>query len=365
MKTDLKSFDISKILIKLLIVIGIGISANMIFSLYTSDKTVLKSLMNFSVDYFLLAVLLTIIPWFTHTLRLQIWSNFLDNPLSFKDGMKIAIGTDLGSAISSPTVGSTGVKIAMLIQKGFNPATSTSISILGNLESDLFAFVTVPIALSIASSWDLPVIKVLLDKMSHLGTVLVWVSLFTGFIITALVILKKKFNIVIFKKSIKDFKWLSKIIQYLKNYWADFKGVYYLIGDKGKSLFLLSFILTGIQLICRYSIFSALLYSIGIKANIFQCYALQWCVFTLMSFTPTPGASGGAEAAFYFIFKSFFNDKTIGLVTLGWRFLTFYFLLLLGTVIFILLNTPTGFFAKLLKRPLIPEVRMSIDETRI
>jgi len=50
---------------------------------------------------------------------------------------------------------------------------------------------------------------------------------------------------------------------------------------------------------------------------------------------PTPGATGGAEASFYMIYYYLLPHKSIGLIIAGWRFLTFYFLLGLGTILFI------------------------------
>jgi len=48
---------------------------------------------------------------------------------------------------------------------------------------------------------------------------------------------------------------------------------------------------------------------------------------------PTPGATGGAEGAFLILFGALLPDKAIGTVLLGWRFLDFYFLGILGLII--------------------------------
>jgi uncharacterized membrane protein YbhN (UPF0104 family) len=63
---------------------------------------------------------------------------------------------------------------------------------------------------------------------------------------------------------------------------------------------------------------------------------LQVFVFALMTLVPTPGAAGGAEVMFSLIYRAFLPAGTIGLVTAGWRFLTFYFLLLLAAALSLL-----------------------------
>ena len=154
---------------------------------------------------------------------------------------------------------------------------------------------------------------------------------------------------------------LLKIKQHMQNFWTDFKSVYFLIVKNGKSRFLLSMILTSVQWVCRYSVISALLASMDIAVDPVQSFVLQWFVFTLMNFIPTPGATAGAEASFYFIYESLLPGDIIGLVTTGWRFLTFYFLLIVGSVLLILLNMPANIFKKLFKRPSVQPVGISFD----
>jgi uncharacterized membrane protein YbhN (UPF0104 family) len=74
----------------------------------------------------------------------------------------------------------------------------------------------------------------------------------------------------------------------------------------------------------------------GIPVRPILFMVLQVFVFALMTLVPTPGAAGGAEVMFSLMYSSFLPAGTIGLVTAGWRFLTFYFLLLLAAVLSLL-----------------------------
>ena len=67
-------------------------------------------------------------------------------------------------------------------------------------------------------------------------------------------------------------------------------------------------------------------------------WLLQWVVFTVASFIPTPGAAGGAEAAFFLVYSPFVPSEVLGLATAGWRFLTFYLLLGLASILYLLIG---------------------------
>jgi hypothetical protein len=119
---------------------------------------------------------------------------------------------------------------------------------------------------------------------------------------------------------------------------SDISGVYQLIGKKGKRLFVLSLLLTAIHWISRYSVLIVLLYGLGFNIHPVKIFFLQWVILVLMLFVPTPGATGGAEASFYFIFRNIIPDSTIGFIMPAWRFLTYYATLGLGTILFSILN---------------------------
>jgi hypothetical protein len=73
-------------------------------------------------------------------------------------------------------------------------------------------------------------------------------------------------------------------------------------------------------------------------------------VFTALNFVPTPGASGGAEAAFVLVYSALLPEAVIGIATSGWRFLTFYLQLGLGSVVFTAMNVADARRAALQRR---------------
>ena len=92
----------------------------------------------------------------------------------------------------------------------------------------------------------------------------------------------------------------------------------------------------------RYVIIYTLLLSLGVDVSFFETLLLGWFVYFVILFIPTPGATLGAEAAFYLIFASLLSNDLIGVITFGWRFLTFYLQLTLGIIIFL----ASGYFTR-------------------
>ncbi|MGH7447228.1 MAG: lysylphosphatidylglycerol synthase domain-containing protein, partial [Longimicrobiales bacterium] len=95
---------------------------------------------------------------------------------------------------------------------------------------------------------------------------------------------------------------------------------------------------TAAHWIARYSVISALALFLGIPFDPVLFWLLQWIVFTLMSFVPTPGATGGAEVAFTAVYATLLPSGFIGLATAAWRIFTFYVPVALAALVFPLLG---------------------------
>src|SRR4051812_17267936 len=122
--------------------------------------------------------------------------------------------------------------------------------------------------------------------------------------------------------------------------------------ERGEGRFVLTQLITAVQWSCRYSVVTALAYFLAPQKHVDPVlfFLLQWVVFTALNFVPTPGASGGAEAAFVLVYSALLPESVIGIATAGWRFLTFYVQLALGSVIFASLNLAEARRAALLRR---------------
>ena len=317
---------------KLFFLIPLGVIGNVVFVLIANDGSLFRSEVHFAPGYIIIAMLLSITPWFTGSLRLLLWSRFLGNRLRYREVFRIALGAELGAAISPPLIGGTAVKTGMLMRKGFSGGTALSLTALESLEDGLFFLIMVPLAVTLSSSWDLPVIQDLLSGIRHTSLRMFLAG--SGIACSAVLVLAQPRCRTVLMR----FPPAARLASIIGLAFYHFIQTWSTIISNGKSIFALTFALTAVQWICRYSIISLLLMSLGLPARPVLYMALQVLVFALMSFIPTPGGAGGAEAVFYLFYRPFLAADSIVVVTMGWRFLTFYFLLLLAAVFFLIMK---------------------------
>lgn len=305
---------------KLLFLIPIGIIGNVVYCLVTTDRQALASIVHFHAGYLLLAALLSIVPWFTGSLRMFTWSRFLGQSLSYRDAFGIVLAAELGAAIAPPMIGGGAVKIGMLMNRGFNMGTALSLPVLENLEDTLFFLIMVPLALTITASWDLPL---LFNSASFHHASWWFMAIFVALCAILLVLA------VDGKRRTGLEKFREKVRLTIRN----FQQTFYMIGRGGKKVLLLTLVLTAVQWICRYSIISLLLAGLGIPVRPVLFMVLQVLVFALTILVPSPGGAGGAEFIFSLLYTPFLPTGTIGLATTGWRFFTFYLQALLAALL--------------------------------
>ncbi len=335
---DLKPFDFARIFRLLLWIIPIGMVGNIAFTFLTTDHHLLTSLSRFDFGYFALAMVLALVPWLTSSSRLLIWTQFLGRRLSFRDIFLITLGTELGSAVTPTAVGGGYVKLGLLVRKGFSAGSAASLMTLGSLEDALFFALALPVAATLSSSWNLPIVQSSVQRIiSHIERI----SLLLCAILCIVGLLFWLLRKVGYRSRLRRSRRLAtRINRGGTRIWRDLTAVYALISNRGKSRFALSMVLTAIQWASRYSVISALLACLGIACDPLRIFLLQWIVFTIMTFIPTPGASAGAEASFFLIYSSLLPGTAIGLITAAWRFLTFYFQLSVGSIAFLALYRP-------------------------
>ena len=322
-----------------LVIIPVGVLGNIAFSLLTTERSMLAALRSFPRGYLALAVGLALLPWLTNSLRLLIWGRFLGQRLSFRDAFQMTLAVDLGSAISPTAVGGNFFKWGMLVQRGMSGGAAASLTTFPMIEDGIFFAVAIPIAIFASASWNLPVFHNLAARIESNGAPV----LLTAGAIALLSWLAVRLVLVGglgARTQQRGVRVLAGLRRRTRTTWRDARDVFRLILRKGKWRFALSFSITAVQWMARYSVISALAAFLGAPVQPVLFWTLQWVVFTLMTLVPTPGAAGGAEAAFYFIYSPFLPREVIGLATAGWRFLTFYLQLGLASIVFFLLGPP-------------------------
>lgn len=317
-----------------LVIIPLGVIGNIVLSLLTTDRELLTTLHRFPLIYLAGAIALGIFPWFTNALRLFIWTHFLGHRLSYREALQIVLATDLGAAVSPTAVGGGFFKWGLLVQRGVSPGTAASLTTLPSFEDAVFFAMALPLAVIYTASWDLPVFAAAWDQlMGNLPPVLLGAALIAGLSWLAVRLIVG--GTLGRRTQRRGVRIIRGVRGSFRRSWADARSVFALIRTDGKRRFAFTLSLTALQWTARYSIISVLLAFLGAPVQPVLFWMLQWVVFTLATVIPTPGAAGGAEAAFYVIYSPFVPAPLMGLATAGWRFFTFYLLLLLAAFAFI------------------------------
>lgn len=314
--------------------VTLGVMINIVISWQATDFNTLRQLQNFSPFYLVLALVLLIVMWIFNATRLYIWSKFLAINAPFKNLFRISVATDLGASITPTVVGGAPIKIGMLTQTGFSLGTATTLIALNGIEDVCFFILIIPISLALTDSWSSPLVMDLFggiqQNLPKIGIILLAAIL----LIALLRLLLRRFSF--FTNSGNSF--FKKVSTKWQQAKTDFTTVFKLIGERGRLTFLLSVLATCGQWLSRFAILVVLVLALDIQENLLELFTLQWMVYLSMSLVPTPGATGGAEVIFYYVFKDMLPAGLIGIIVASWRFLTYYFMMLLALLLLQLLN---------------------------
>ena len=167
-----------------------------------------------------------------------------------------------------------------------------------------------------------------------------------GFIINTLVIIAlfivafaKKINYFIAEKmiyvlgKIKLLKNPEKTSENWKNYITRFhSGAKILMKDKKH--FILLIFLNLIALMSLYLIPLTILYGLGDYHSLSGGLTVITSAYVMLigSFVPIPGGTGGLEYSFLTFYGNFLSGSTLKSVMLIWRFITYYFGIIVGAV---------------------------------
>jgi uncharacterized protein (TIRG00374 family) len=310
---------LDKLLHRLLPIICVGVMGNLAYAWFTTDISELQ-MPRFSVVWMLVAMLLALLPWGWHTLRLAIWGRFFGVSIDWKQLLRIAIATDVGAIVMPAAVGGAPLKGSMLVKHGYPPGQAATLTLWGSLEDVFFYAFAIPVSLCLTRNWNNPLwlsaghfIKIhqLEITAGLIGLLAVFLLLF-----------------VFFRKRTASSGWWKKLSCVLIESLSAFSMIF----SKGRQPFLWSLIAMAAQWITRYCVLLAVVQMLGLEAAWTKLLLLQWMVYVVMLLTPTPGAIGGAEAAFLLVFAGSLPDGTASMVLLVWRLLTYYFMLGIGAV---------------------------------
>lgn len=304
------------------------------FSLKDEYDVIIDTILNINKIWLLIAFLFLFSYYGLKSYVMYHFVNDFNKNYSFKDAFRLTIETNFFHAITPFAAGGQPYEIYSLTKHKINIIDATNISIE--------CFIVYQIALVFLGA-----ISIVCNQIFHiLNSSILNHFLTLGFLINFLVIvvlfwltLSKKTEKNIIYKFI-DFLGKRKLIhnpdkkkENIHKYLVKFNnGSRLLLKDRVRFFTMIGFQL--FSLICLYLVPLALCYGIGYNnINILVCILTMSYVMLIGSFVPIPGGTGGLEYGFMFFFGNFINGGQLNAIMLLWRFITYYFGMILGAIV--------------------------------
>ena len=304
------------------------------FSLKDNFNGIINQILSMNILYVIIAFLLLVLFWLFRSYPMYSFAKKINKNLSYKDSFILTLRTQFFNAVTPFATGGQPYQIYYLKNSDIDYASSTSI-VLEN-------FIVYQIALVL-----LGIIALITNKVFHIFTnnKLLQELIALGFIINTLVIVimfivafSKKMNKRIINFSIKILSKLhivkdetKKREEWNENINKFHKSASILL--KNKKDFLFNILCNLIALSSLYLIPLVLLYSIGDYNSLTPLNGIVTSAYVMLigSFVPIPGATGGLEYGFMSFYGSFIKGSKLNAIMLVWRFITYYFGILMGS----------------------------------
>jgi len=314
-----------------MVIVLVGAALNLALAWQSIGSGASRTLDNVAPAWLVVAAVLGITPWFFIAGRIWMWAGFLGSPISYRDALRTTAATELTSSISPKAIGGAPAKIAVMIDSGVRPGRAASILLLDNIADVVFFAVVAPGIAFLTARWQVPEVQeVLLRVLDKVGAAAPWVLGAAALIAVVAFIWRRRFSTAAGGG--------GKLRRAVTQIRTDFLSAYGLVARRGKLHALAAIGLTAGLWFCRASVATAVIFGLGQQADPILFFLLQWVVFAMMVFVPTPGAALGAEASFAAVFDGFVVEGLLGVLTAGWRVFSFYLPLLFGLVLMPLLS---------------------------
>lgn len=304
------------------------------FTLKDNYVTILNSILRVNIGFLVLSYLLVL----SYTFFKSIVTNNIVNKFSFvkfKDTFIIQLITFFFNAVTPFSSGGQPFQVYMFSKK--------NVSLIDSTNTILQETIIHQTSLCLVG-----ILALILNKIFNIVSIGSVISIFfiIGFLVNIIIVL---FLLVVSKNEKLDLFFTNLIVNFIsifkkinkdeikdkiKNYIKDFNNNSSMI-LKNKKNFILLVILNSIALICFYITPLTLLFSLGnyTSFDAITSIVIVTYVSIISSFVPLPGGTLGQEYIFTTLFSAYLLDPMLSTLMILWRFITYYFPLIIGAVI--------------------------------
>src|SRR5690554_459474 len=320
--------------LKIAILLSLLISAILILMTLDVDSFG-KAIESINPGILLSILVLLLLNWFAAGLGFKIMTTTVGEKITLLEGVIIYLAGSFISYVTPFATGGGPFQVYLLHKKGINYGQATMVILTQFVLRILFftcsSFVFLLFFNNLISPGVVPpyIFYLAFGAGFLITTSLILFSLIPGItdrLFNALFKINRFRNYV--KKSYKAKKILVKIRIEIREYHESMK----LLSNNKLKLFL-SLLCTITYWSTLFMIIPFILIGLGLEPHFLQSYIMQTIFHLVIPYMPTPGASGIAELGFASVFISFIPRGIIGIVMIMWRFITFYFILIVGGIL--------------------------------
>ena len=306
------------------------------FSLKDHFFDIIYQLQNLNIFWLFIAIILVIGYWLFSSMAMYMISKKFKPDIKFSNIFKLNVVTQFFNGVTPFSSGGQPYQIYALKNEGIDIVDSTNITVE--------TFVAYQVSL-IFLGFVAVISNLCLRLFPEVSILKIFVIL--GFTVNALVgiflfviAFTKRFNKFILKfiitvgsnlKIVKDKdRAVIRINEYVNNF---HNGAKHLLEDKKNLALVILLQLCG--LISLYLVPLPILFGMGdfSSVNVITAVITSAYVMIIGSFIPLPGGTGGLEYSFISFYGYFVADSKLAALMLVWRFLTYYFGMIVGSLV--------------------------------
>lgn len=334
---EVKSKKPKTMKLPVLISISVSIIVISIIVYFTIDADTISQLGSTKIKYefFILAILLSILYWFLWGARIMVLSNAMDKNVNigFIKSTKIVLANMFLASITPSMAGGEPVRIHLLNKEGMSLGGATAVVLGERLIDAIYIIILVPIAFFIYQGVnDLGFI----GKSLMIG-VFVFLIIIVLFIYAILKPEKIKSLLIYINKKVSRFfrrkESQSKITIRINKEVDNFHNSMMKFSGDGRKALAKASVITIIFWSTGFMIPSMILLGLGLPPFFVESFAAQVLLLVIIMMPTTPGSAGVAEAGIYGLYGVLIGTgegSLIGVFLIIYRFITYYMNLFVG-----------------------------------
>ena len=306
----------------------------LIFSLKDNFKEIMHELLTMKLGWLILAFLMVILFWLIKSIVIHNFSKKVKKKFKYHNSLLLVLRTQFMNAITPFATGGQPYQVYYLTKCGIKTEVATGIIVQNFIVYQIALVFLGLVALFSNYIFHIFPKSHLLSRLIVLGFIINTIVIILSFVVSFAKKVNKKiimFSIKFLTKLrlVKDKEQkLSDWDEYINNFHNSASNLL-----KNKKMFIGTICLNFIALICLYSVpFFVLLAMDNYSMNIGVSVITSAYVMLIGSFVPIPGGTGGLEYGYAAFYGFFVKGSVLSASMLIWRFITYYFGLVIGGI---------------------------------